>query len=173
MQLMAEFDGMKFRAVTEEDRARLEEWIAADPAHASLFEPEFFMGRAVNGNGEVGEDSRATCCALEDEKGTVFYVRLSRAARVHIQFAPWSAEEGERRRAAAGLVKGMAFLESLLGQVGTEEWIFQTESPKLKRMAERSLGFTESKGEMVRPIEAPKIVATGGKREADGLQEAE
>lgn len=146
-----EFNGFKLRPVTEEaDYQRLEEWIAADPAHASLFVPDFFLGKTIDQNGEVAADSRSTCYALEDESGEVFYIRLSRAARVHIQFPPNS--EVAAKRTALALVHGMAFLEVALSRAGCEEWIFSTESPRLKKLAERALGFTESKTEMVRPI---------------------
>jgi hypothetical protein len=149
---VAEFDGLKLRPVTEDDYARLEEWIAADPAHASLLEPDFFLGREVNQAGELAPDPRASCYALEDSEGTVFYIRLSRAARVHIQFAPEAQRKGKALETATALQRGMAFLEVGLSRAGAAEWIFSTESQGLKSVAKRLLGFSESKTEMVRPI---------------------
>lgn len=155
-----EFDGLKLRPVSADDYQQLEEWIAADPAHASLFVPDFFLGNKVDANGEIAPDPRATCYAIEDDKGTVFYIRLSRIARVHIQFAP-ARELSEARRNIIALAQGMSFLEVPLSRAGAEEWIFSSFSPGLRKLAERSLGFRSSPDEMVRPItdlEAPKNV---------------
>lgn len=150
-QILASFDGFILRPVTEQDYPALEEWIAKDPFHASMFEPDFFMGREVNSSGELAPDPRATCYALEDSEGTVFFIRMSRAARVQIQFPP-EEKSRERRRIAKGLMKGMAFLEVALSRAGAEEWIFESESPRLRHLAEIALGFAESPHEMVRPI---------------------
>ena len=152
MKTVAEFDGLKLREVGEEDYARLEEWIAADPAHASLFEPDFVLGREVNGEGELAADPRATCYAIEDKAGTVFYVRLSRAARVHIQFAPQRERSVTPLRTAKALQRGMAFLEVMLSRAGAAEWIFETQNGQLEKLADTLLGFVLSPNEMVRPI---------------------
>lgn len=151
MSLLAEFDdGLKLREADHlADVQRLIHWIDADPAHRGIFSPGYFM------SGKLAEDPRPTCYALEDEDGVVFYIRLSRAARVRIQFAP----EGDRRqrvRVARGLIHGMAFLEAGLAQARAEEWIFATESRKLKTLAQQVLGFTESTHEMVRAISRPE-----------------
>lgn len=136
--ILAEFDEFELREIEDGDFDRLEEWIAVDPYHASLFVPEFFLGR---------NDPRATCYALDDDKGTVFYIRLSRASRVHIQFPPMASQ---RRRIALGLMKGMAFLEVALSRAGVEEWIFASESPQLRHMAVSALEFNPSPNELVR-----------------------
>jgi len=150
MSIFGEFDGFKLRSVdTLADLERLCEWIEADDAHRGIFPPQFFMSH------KLGGDSRPSCYALEDEKGVVFYIRLSRAARVRIQFAPEAAEHEQRRRVMRGLFHGMAFLESALSQAGCEEWIFDTVSPELKHLAIKGLGFTESAHELVRAIADP------------------
>lgn len=160
MRYVAEFDGYKLREIEDGDRKQLEEWIAADAHHASYFEPEFFMGRVAAGEGKWVIDPRATCYALEDAQGTVFYIRLSRASRVNIQFPPAEGISEQRRRIAQGLVQGMAFLEVALSRAGVEEWIFSSESPRLRYMAEGALNFAPSRHELVRAI-AP------GKEEPD------
>lgn len=149
MTVLAEFDGLTLRTVdTLADVQTLSEWIQADEAHRGIFTAREFM------SGRFAVDPRPSCYALEDESGVVFYIKISRVARVRIQFAP---EEGrtQRKRVMAGLVKGMAFLENSLARAGCEEWIFDTESPRLKQLAERVLGFTESTHEMVRGIAEP------------------
>jgi hypothetical protein len=145
---LAEFDGLKLRTADRlADLERLEDWIDADEAHRGIFAPAYFM------SGPFAADPRPSCYALEDESGVVFYVRLSRAARVRIQFAP--EQDVMQRRVIRGLFNGMAFLESLLEDAGCEEWIFDTANPKLKSIAQRMLGFTESTHELVKNIERP------------------
>lgn len=147
-----EFDGYKLREVTEADYPALEQWIAADPAHAAFFEPDFFLGRTIGKNGEIEDDSRATCYALEDESGVLFYIRMQRAARVFIQFPPPNFVAGQSKRLSLGLVKGMAFLEVGLARAGAAEWIFASESPRLRKIAVKALGFGDSPTEMIRPV---------------------
>jgi hypothetical protein len=152
------FDGLELRAVGEEDRERLEKWIAADEHHAGIRDADFFMGLRKSFSGETEADPRATCTALEDEKGTVFFIRLSRATRVNIQFGPGKTVH-QRKRVVEALVKGMAFLEVALERAGAEEWIFETEDAGLAEMAGKHLGFRESPNELVRliePLEPPE-----------------
>jgi hypothetical protein len=144
---VAMFDGYALRMVTEADRAQLEDWIAADPCHAGVMKPEFFMGVEA----ELAPDPRATCYALEHDGHTLFYIRLTRAARVNIQFAP-----GRPWLNAIALVKGMAFLEVGLARAGAEEWIFNTESSQLRGLAEKHMQFVRSPHELVRAIPRPR-----------------
>lgn len=116
--------------------------------HRGIYTPDFFMG------GQFSTDPRSTYLALEDEKGIIFYIRLSRASRVRIQFSPDDTKE-QRRRNLQGLLHGMAFLEAQLGHKGVEEWIFETTNPELKAAAQQVLGFTESTHELVRAIADP------------------
>lgn len=147
---VADFDGYRLRPTDRlSDIEQLSDWIQADDVHRDIFEPGYFMG------GEFALDPRPTCYALEDAEGTVFYVRISRVARVRIQFPPEGGPK-TRTRIMAGLLHGMAFLEGMLARAGVEEWIFDTVSPKLKTLAERLLGFTESTHEMVRSIKQPE-----------------
>lgn len=143
---VADFNGYRLRPTDQvADIEQLSDWIEADEAHRGIFEPAYFMG------GAFARDSRPTCYTLEDAKGAVFYIRISRVARVHIQFAP-EGDRMQQARVGRGLLHGMAFLEAMLSKAGVEEWIFDTVSPKLKNLAERLLGFTESTHEMVRSI---------------------
>jgi hypothetical protein len=149
MRILAEFDGLTLRVTdTLGDLEKLSDWIQADDAHRDIYSPHFFMG------GKFSLDDRPSYYALEDDQGVIFYIRLSRASRVRIQFAPDSSEQ--RSRNMRGLLHGMAFLENVLAQAGCEEWIFDTDNPELKKTAERILGFTESTHELVRAIAEPE-----------------
>lgn len=157
-QILGKFDGYSLRALGEEDYRRLDQWIAADPAHAGILDPEFFMGQAIDRSGELAADPRVTVCALDDDKGTLMYLRLTRASRVQIQFPPTPEPEGSRegfkhrREIVNALIRGMAFLEVALEHAGATEWIFESESPQLRAMVEKRMGFVSSPREMVRVI---------------------
>ena len=146
MNTLAEFHGLALRRADKlADVERLEDWIAADESHRGIFPPSFFL------SGPFNPDPRPSCYALEDKDGVVFYVRLSRASRVYIQFAP-EGNMAQKGRVMRGLFHGMNFLEGLLADAGCEEWIFDTDSPGLRSLAQRMLGFTESTHELVRRI---------------------
>jgi hypothetical protein len=150
MSTLAQFDGYTLRATDAlSDLEQLEKWIKADDTHRGIFEPWDFM------SGILASDPRPTCYALEDSEGVVFYIRISRAARVRMQFGPENGRK-HRGRVMQGLLHGMSFLEAGLSEAGVEEWIFDTDSPKLKLLAERLLGFTESTHELVRSISRPE-----------------
>lgn len=147
---LCEFGGYKLRFPEEGDRDKLLAWIEADPDHANAMTPEIFLGQHEDGS----EDSRPTCFVMEDEAGEIFFIRISRAARVYMQFGP--AKDGTAAgRNGNALVHGMAYLESMLASAGVEEWVFETKHSGLKRIAKRRMGFTESAGDMIRPIAPP------------------
>lgn len=160
MSVLGKFNGLTLRYADElADVQNLEDWIKADDAHRDIFSPFYFV------HGPMGEDDRASCYALEDEKGVVFYIRLSRVTRVRMQFPPEGGRE-QKARILRGLFHGMAFLENHLAHAGCDEWIFDTESPKLKSLAQRLLGFTESTHELVRGIPKPGKETTVEEKEA-------
>ena len=171
--VLGKFDGYSLRHVEESDYERLEKWIAADPAHAGILDPEFFLGQALNEHGELGEDPRVTVFVLEDRKQPLMYIRLTRASRVQIQFPPAPAPDGGREQFRAlhkyrkdianALVKGMAFLEVGLERAGCMEWIFDTQSSSLRGMVQKRMGFASSPNEMVRLI--PRLSAAPAQKE--------
>jgi hypothetical protein len=154
MATLAKFEGYSFRQVEPSDYEQLEKWIAADPTHRDVLEPEFFMDQ---------ERPHVTVLALESRSGTVMYIRLSTASRVHIQFSPAPKANGGGRVYAReihryrtqlrnALLKGMAFLEVGLRKAGVNQWIFDSESPTLRDLAKKQMGFEASPNEMVRMI---------------------
>jgi hypothetical protein len=162
LRIYGKFDGYTLREVSAKfDRARLEEWIAHDQAHRGIFEPGHFLGLMYDNSGQLVSDPRPTCYAMEDEQGVIFYIRLSRAARVDIQFATEPKISRERLRVARGLIKGMAFLEVALERAGVEQWIFNSKAPALRVMSEMRLGFRKSPFEMVRDIPVLELTKQG------------
>lgn len=179
-QVIGKFEGYTLRPIVEADYKKLEEWIAADPAHAGLLDPEFFMGEAVDSQGQIVQDPRVTVFALGDRKETLMYVRLTRASRVHIQFPPMPAQDGSREAGTAlhkqrkgianALVKGMAYLEVALERAGATEWIFDTESQALRNMVQKRMGFAPSPNEMVRVI--PRLSSDHAHEQLDVPEES-
>jgi hypothetical protein len=167
-EISAKFGSYTLRSVEEaRDKALLSDWIDKDQYHRIVMEPEFFLGfRKQDGRWVV--DPRPSCYAIEDEKGTVMFVRLSRAARVHIQFMPMQGIL-PRTRTASALVNGMRFLEVGLARAGAEEWIFATEHPALAALSRMRLGFTASPHEWTKAI--PYLEPRQRQHEAAAAQE--
>ena len=165
MAIVGKFEGYRLRELEERDYEQLKVWIREDPAHAGILDPEFFMGQAIGPSGQLEPDERVSVFAVEDSKRTLFYVRLTRASRVQIQFPPDPPTDGGRDKFKAlhrhrqqitnALVKGMAFLEVGLERAGAMEWIFDSESDRLRNMVQKRMGFHPSPNEMVRVI--PRI----------------
>lgn len=119
---------VKFRAVTEDDRRQITEWIINDPAHAGIVSPDSLM----DGNGT------ASVYALEDDRGTVMYVRQEperERMRIHIQFGP------SARRSLNALKAGYPIVKADAKNRGFKEIVFDSLSPALIRSVV-DLGFT-------------------------------
>lgn len=155
-KVLARFDGYRLREVSfDRDALELSRWISEDEYHQHLT-PAFFLGLIEGENGYLRPDPRPNCYAMEDARGTVFFIRIDRAARVNIQFDPASPSVSARARVARALMKGMALIEVGLQRSHVSEWVFDTRSMSLKTMARARLGFAESPHDLVRMIPLPK-----------------
>jgi hypothetical protein len=145
-----QFDGYMVRRIDENDRAYLDQLIAADPYHQDCMNADFFLDLVP------GEDS----WAIEDAKGEVLlYFRTNTAVRLCLQFAK---QDNLANREV--LTKGFAWLEAELIKNHFREIVFDTKGPALRLMAKRRLGFRDSNQELVRSLPAPT-----GVRGVDGL----
>jgi hypothetical protein len=131
-EVLGKFEGYFLRELDEEDYKRLQEWVAADSAHAGVLDAEFFMGEAIDSQGQLAPDPAQDGSR---EAGTALH-----KYRKDLQNA---------------LFKGMAFLEVGLERAGCTEWIFDSESSTLRTMVQKRMGFAASPNEMVRLI--PRI----------------
>ena len=139
------FDGYTVRPVNERDRGYLEAQIQADHYHREKVEADFFL------NVLPGESA----WALEDEDGkVVFYFKNSPVVRMHIQFT----EDAGRRGTMAGLIKGLAWIESIFRASLFREIVFDVDNPILGNFAKRRLGFREAGGLLTRSIPPPATV---------------
>lgn len=80
---------LKYRPTNALDKNQIAEWIALDPDHASQ-SADFWLEK---------DNDKVDCWAVEDAKGTIFYVRAEKLLRLHIQFAPPT----EHRRLAVAI----------------------------------------------------------------------
>jgi hypothetical protein len=69
---------LKSRSVTEQDRIKLEQWIAADPDHVGRGNPDFW----------IKSEPHVRQFVMQDSCGDIFFVRAENVLRLHIQFAP-------------------------------------------------------------------------------------
>lgn len=140
------FDEYVVRPMCERDREYLDSLIEEDAYHMGRMTADYFLDLLP------GEDA----WALEDQQGTViFYFKTQTAVRVSIQFTgSKTAEEKKRNRVA--LVKGLAWIETMLRQNHFREMIFDTQGPELANFAKRRLGFRASSCELIHTITPPK-----------------
>ena len=126
------------RPVTERDRDYLTECIAKDEYHRDRFTADFFLKL------KPGQDA----WALEDEDGkVVFYFRTDPAVRFAIQFTE-SGTLASKRRNAAAMMEGLAWLVGVLRGNRFHEIITDPDSPELQVFTKRHLGFKELHGQL-------------------------
>ena len=132
-------DEIKLRDAGPEHRALAEAWIEADSYHRGIVTPEFLL------------QPRGNCYLVEDEQGPVFFLKLRRAARLDVQFAPQSAAMRARTRRV--LHEGFPPLGAMLAEQGFDEALFWTSNPALARSMQKRAGFLHLGGEMVRVLQ--------------------
>lgn len=134
-RLSFRFMGYELRPTEPKDIDLARAWTTADPHHAGLIAPEFWIEQ---GRGVGGMELTYVLCSPD---GNLLFLRMERVARLYIQFSPIeSAEDSKRLRTA--LKAGMEYLEIALGAVGIGELIFDTASSLLRAFACRTLGFS-------------------------------
>lgn len=141
-----QFSHYTLRPAEEADRAHLAGFIAADAEHRDSVQPDFFL------KPERGEE----CFLLLDNFGEpVFYFKMERALRIHIQFGPCASDE-QRERNRTALKLGMAWLEQMAARSGHRQLIFESKFAPLIAFCKRRLGFRQSKDELVRNVAPEK-----------------
>jgi len=144
------FDGFVLRSTNAQDQHLAEEWTEADPAHRGT--PAAFW---------TTDKVDVKSFLLTDSQGPVFFFRMKAVwgmdpkghVQVWIQFPPGSTRTlGER--VWRGLIKGFAWLEGMMAQVGFEAVYFSTKNPKLAYFCRKRIGFVntgrkDEQGEMI------------------------
>lgn len=121
------FGQYELRPATAEDADLAHEWTAADPAHAGIISPRFWLE----------QDRGVDCYLLSDAEGPLFFFRMQRAARLFIQFSPTATAQRTRQ----GLEEGMKWLNMALATVSVTEILFDSASKLLRRFVTGKLGF--------------------------------
>lgn len=95
-----EFDGYKLRTATENDEPLARVWTREDEYHRDI-DPQFWLEK----------DKGTETFVLEGADGEpLFFLRVDKAVRLRIQFAPGSGKE-HRERMREALTRGLAFLD--------------------------------------------------------------
>ena len=142
-----QFLNFSLRPCTEDDIELARAWTAADPAHAGIIAPAYWLQQ------DIGVDSYL----LADEHGPLFFFQMRRAVRLLIQFAPETEVDPTRTR--SGLELGVKWLSMALGACSVTELIFDSTSKLLRRFVTGKLGFyskvdtlTKNVQPLVKPI---------------------
>ena len=147
-QTQYHFDSYVVRPMSESDRAYLDTLIEEDAYHKGRMTPDYFLKLMP------GEDA----WALEDEQGNVLlYFKTQVAVRLSVQFAASETRE-EKHRNRLALMKGFAWIETMLRQNHFRQIIFDTQGPELTAFAKRRLGFRESPMELLREVGPPNAL---------------
>jgi hypothetical protein len=116
-------------ASTPNDLEQLREWIAHDPYHFHLGQPEWWL----TGNGLL-----AFC--LMDDKGPLTYVRLDDEGeyiRIHTQFAP--SDVVSKRRLVLGMLECLKVLRKVYKD--KRGFVFNSVNPSLVAFLKKYQGF--------------------------------
>jgi hypothetical protein len=134
---------LKYRHTSVDDTQKIGEWVAADPSHKDIFKPEdFILLPDANGNIPKG----IQCIEVQDEKGTVFYLRFRNALIVETQFAPTSDVRDfgylrQQIRVSKALKEALAYFSVASKNLGYYAMFFNSVSESLINFFEK-LGFT-------------------------------
>lgn len=122
---------LKTRSVGEQDRNKLEEWIAADPDHVGKTSPDFWLR----------PESHVRQFVMQDSCGDIFFVRAENILRLHIQFAP-----GQRVRTAKAIDEFTPLIAVGAKKEHYKQLIFESVFKPL-------IGFLEKRGFRSSPAE--------------------
>jgi len=132
---------LKYRHTTNEDIPKIEEWMAADPFHAGVMKASDFV--------LAPDEKGSQCIEVQDDNGTVFYLRLRNALIVETQFPPAYKPETfgylrQRVRIAKALKEAFAFFSQSSKNLGYHAMFFNSISESLIAFFEKH-GFVALK----------------------------
>ena len=133
---------MKYRHTTVEDVPKIGEWITADPSHAGVFKPEDFV-LIPDADGKIPKGIQ--CIEVQDDKGTVFYLRFRNALIVETQFSPNPQSNSfgylrQQLRVSKALKEALAYFSVASKNLGYYAMFFNSVSASLINFFEE-LGF--------------------------------
>lgn len=132
---------MRYRHVCEADRARLEESIALDPEHRGQCTADYWLSeKDKDGNNVPG----IQFFAVEDNEGTIGYIRAENVVRIRAQFCPQSGRE----RLAKGIDEFMKSFKRVSENSGYRQIVFNSTFAPLVRFL-RKRGFHSDSNEQI------------------------
>lgn len=123
---------LTYRAPSEKDLPALTEWVSQDEFHRHL-KADHWIPKNEKGIVHL---------AVSDEKGVVFYLRMTNVMRVEVQFPP----AGEPLRVAKALKEAFSFVSLKAKALGYKQIMFESVSSHLISFFSR-LGFEPVKDE--------------------------
>lgn len=143
-------DPMKERvhmvAITEADRALIQNWIDGDPDHKGMSADFWVQPAHTETKSNTPGINLVTqeCMMFRDPQGSVFAVRMEMALRLHIQF---DCTQPERTQAA--LLEAFPWFKERAKKAGFAEIVFESVSRPLINFCRRRFGFRRSENELV------------------------
>jgi hypothetical protein len=137
---------LKYRHTTADDLSKIEEWIAADPAHAGVMKGADFV-LVPNAEGEVPKGRQ--CIVVSDNDGIVFFVNLKQTLIMEVQFPPAPKENTinfnrHRIRIAHATKEMVGYFCFAAHKLGNHAMFFQSVSNSLIAFCEKHLGFRKT-----------------------------
>ena len=137
---------LKYRHTTIDDLPKIEEWIAADPAHAGTMKGSDFV-LIPNADGEIEKGRQ--CIEVRDEDGVVFYVHLKQALIMEVQFPPVAKDKTinsnrQKIRVARSTKEMVEFFCFAAKKLGYYTMFYQSVSEHLIAFCEKHLGFRKA-----------------------------
>jgi hypothetical protein len=137
---------LKYRHTTVEDLPKIEEWIAADPAHAGVMKGTDFV-LIPDEAGELPKGRQ--CIEVQDDEGILFYINLKQAMIMEVQFPPDPKDKtinSNRHkiriaRATKEMVQYFCFAAKKLGYY---TMFYESVSASLTAFCEKHLGFRKA-----------------------------
>jgi hypothetical protein len=135
---------LKYRHTTLDDAPKIDEWIAADPAHADVMKSSDFILIPDEKTQELPKGRQ--CIEVQDAHGTIFYLAFRNALIVEAQFPPniLTAPVEQKVRLANGLKEALAYFMISSKKIGYYALLFNSVSESLIAFFEK-LGFSKLK----------------------------
>jgi hypothetical protein len=134
---------LKYRHTTVDDLPKIEEWIAADPAHAGVMKGSDFV-LIPDEKGDMPKGRQ--CIEVQDDNGVVFYVHLKQALILEVQFPPNPSTDVRRHqiRSLRALEETVKYFKCAGAKLGHYVMFYQSISEGLVSFGEKYLGFRKA-----------------------------
>lgn len=123
---------LRYRHPTSEDLPKLNEWVAADPAHRDLFKGDHFV-LLPDADGKLPPGQQ--CIEVLDDHGTVFYLKFTNALVVETQFPP--NHDTQSIRLAKALTEAFGYFGLATKTKGYHAMFFNSVSDSLIKFFEK------------------------------------